>query len=374
MREAGARIKQWLWAGVLAAGLLVGLPAHGEIEIVDQAGRSVRLNEPARRIFFSEPGDFAMLALLVENPASRIVAWNRWRLDERTLESWRSIDSAAFDQIAQLVIDGPQNLNAESLIVHEPDLVVLDHFFGRASHVVRQLEQAGIPVAILTLEPRLTQLNPAEGLEKLAVLVGRESRGEEVSGFIRARRDRIASRAQQLLADGVAQPTVLMEPHAGIGPCCLSMGLGRSMGDLVAIAGGKLIGSDIIDEMSGRLSPEYVIAENPEVYIGTGGRHLEGRGGLVLGLDVEPDRAEASLRAVMKRVGLKHIRATEQGRVYGVWHSGYGIVNLELIAKWLYPEHFNDVDPAATQAEIFQRFMPVTQQGTFWTSLHAKEE
>src|SRR5690606_2187188 len=116
MREAGACIKQWLWAGVLAAGLLVGLPAHGEIEIVDQAGRSVRLNEPARRIFFSEPGDFAMLALLVENPASRIVAWNRWRLDERTLGSWRSIDSAAFEQIAQLVSDGPQNLNAGYVI------------------------------------------------------------------------------------------------------------------------------------------------------------------------------------------------------------------------------------------------------------------
>src|SRR5690606_18278189 len=215
MREAVARIKQWLWAGVLAAGLLVGLPAHGEIEIVDQAGRSVRLNEPARRIFFSEPGDFAMLALLVENPAARIVAWNRWRLDDRTLENWRRIDPAAFDRIAQMVVDGPQNLNAESLVVHEPDLVVLDHFFGRATHVMRQLEQAGIPVAILTLEPELTQENPAEGLEKLAVLVGRASRGKQVSEFIRARRDRIAQRAQQLIAQGVTPPTVLMEPHAG---------------------------------------------------------------------------------------------------------------------------------------------------------------
>jgi len=152
------------------------------------------------------------------------------------------------------------------------------------------------------------------------------------------------------------------------------MGLGRSMGDMVAIAGGKLIGSEIIDEMSGRLSPEYVIAENPEVYIGTGGRHLEGRAGLVLGVDVDPERARASLRGVMKRVGLQHIRATEQGRVHGLWHSGYGIVGLELIATWLYPEHFDDVDPAATQAEIDERFMPIRRQGTFWTSLHAEKD
>ncbi|MFT0849189.1 ABC transporter substrate-binding protein [Achromobacter sp. F4_2707] len=373
MRAIVSALGRVFWASALAVVLLACQPANGQIEIVDQAGRTVRLSEPARRIFFSEPGDFSMLALLVENPASRIVAWNRWRLDEHTLEIWRGIDPAAFDQISQMAVDGPQNLSAESLIVHEPDLVVLDHFFGKATHVVRKLEQADIPVAILNLEPLLTQENPAEGLEKLAVLVGRAERGREVSQFIRTRRDRVAGRVKQLSAQGVEPPTVLMEPHAGIGPCCLSMGLGRSMGDMVAIAGGRLIGSEIIDEMSGRLSPEYVIASNPEVYIGTGGRHLESRNGLVLGVGIDPGRAEASLRAVMKRVGLQQTRAMEQGRVHGVWHGGFGIVNLELIATWLYPEHFHDVDPAGTQAEIEQRFLPIRLQGTFWTSLQAKE-
>jgi len=365
------RASVWGWRLGLAAWLLAGAPAIAQIEIVDQAGRTVRLAEPARRIFFSEPGDFAMLALLDPNPAARIVAWNRWRLDDRTLAQWRGIDSAAFDSIAQMVIDGPQNLSAEALIVQAPDLVVLDHFFGKAEHAVRQLEQAGIPVAILTLEPHLTHDNPAEGLEKLAVLVGREERGRAVSAFIRTRRDRVVERVRQLDAQGVERPTVLMEPHAGIGPCCLSMGLGRSMGDLVVLAGGTLIGSEIIDEMSGRLGPEYVIARDPEVYIGTGGRHLEERGGLVLGVDVEPARAQASLIQAMRRVGLRHIRAFEAGRVHGLWHSGYGIVNLELIATWLHPEHFADLDPAATQAQIDEHYMPVSQRGTFWISLQA---
>lgn len=358
-------------AAGLAACLMAGAPAGAQVEITDQAGRTVRLAEPARRMIFSEPGDFAILALLDQNPAKRIVAWNRWKLDDRTLEKWRSIDPAAFDDITQMVIDGPQNLSAEALIVHAPDLVVLDHFFGKATHAVRQLEQAGIPVAILTLEPNLTQDNPAEGLEKLAVLIGREARGQEVGRFIRARRDRIVQRVAELDAQGVERPTVLMEPHAGIGACCLSMGLGRSMGDLVVLAGGTLIGSEIIDEMSARLGPEYVIAQNPDVYIGTGGRHLESRGGLMLGVDVEPDVARASLDTVMRRVGLQHISAVENGRVHGVWHSGYAIVNLELIATWLHPEHFAEVDPAATQAEIDQRYMTIRLDGTFWTSLRS---
>lgn len=368
MTVMAAILARRLSAALLLVGVLFSLPSFAQLEITDQAGREVRLEEPAGRIFLSEPGDFAMMAMLVDNPAAHIVAWNRWRLDDHTLEQWRSIDSQAFDSIKQMAIDGPQNLSAEALIMHEPDLVVLDHFFGKAQHVVRQLEQAGVPVAILTLEPDFGRPNPAEGLEKLAVLLGHEQRGREISEFFRSRRDRITQRARELMEQGVPRPSVIMEPHAGIGPCCLSMGVGRSMGDLVILAGGQLIGSEIIEEMSGRLSAEYVIAQDPEVYIGTGGRHLEGRGGLTLGIGVSPEVAQASLRRVVQRVGLQHIRAVTQERVHGIWHSGFGIVNLELIAKWLHPQHFQDIDPAATQAELEQRFLSLRQQGTFWTS------
>jgi len=370
MTKAG----KWLTALLTVVCTLSTIPARAQIEIQDQAGRTVRLAEPARRIFLSEPGDFAMLAMLDANPAARIVAWNRWRLDDQTIAQWRSIDPVAFDRIHQMRVDGPQNLSAESIIMHAPDLVVLDHFFGKATHAIRHLERAGIPVAILTLEPALTAENPTEGLEKLAMLVGKAERGREIGELIRARRDRVVDKVQQLRELNVESPTVLMEPHAGIGPCCLSMGLGRSIGDLVALAGGTLIGSEIIKEMSGRLSPEYVTAASPDVYIGTGGRHLTERDGLVLGVDVEAGAARNSLGRVMQRMGLPHIRAMEQGRVHGIWHSGYGIVNLELIATWLYPEHFADLDPAATQLLLDKHYLPVVQKGTFWTSLNPAKE
>lgn len=374
MEKTPVKIARRCGAVLMAVCALFSSPAVAQLEITDQAGRQVRLDAPAQRLFLSEPGDFVMLAMLVENPAAHVVAWNRWRLDDHTLAQWRNIDPDAFDSIAQLVIDGPQNLSAEALIAQEPDLVVLDHFFGKAHHVVEQLERSGIPVAILTLEPRLTHANPAEGLEKLAVLLGGEQRGREVSEFIRSRRDRVRQRARELESRGVQRPSVLMEPHAGIGPCCLSMGVGRSMGDLVLLAGGRLIGSEIIEEMSGRLGPEYVIAQDPEVYIGTGGRHLEGRGGLALGIGVEEEAAERSLRRAVQRVGLPHVRAVTHGRVHGLWHSGLNIVNLELIAKWLYPKDFEDVNPAATQAELERRFLPLRQHGTFWVTLSGAEQ
>ncbi|NLY64776.1 MAG: hypothetical protein GX070_07470, partial [Alcaligenaceae bacterium] len=78
-------VKNWICALWLAGMVLLGLPASAQVEIIDQAGRTVRLEQPAQRIFFSTPGDFTIMAMLEENPARRIVGWNHWRLDKHTL-------------------------------------------------------------------------------------------------------------------------------------------------------------------------------------------------------------------------------------------------------------------------------------------------
>lgn len=359
-------VKNWIAALWLAGMALFSLPASAQVEIIDQAGKIVRLAQPPQRIFFSAPGDFTIMAMLEENPARRIVGWNRWRLDKHTLAHWRSIDPDAFDQINQMVIDGPQNLNAESLIALEPDLVVLDHYFKNATQTISRLENAGIPVAVLDLEADLRQQNPTEGLEKMAILIGREERGREVGEFITQRVKRITSRVAGLRQRQAGLPAVLMEPHAGSGPCCVSVGSGVLMGDLVLMAGGKLIGSDIVEGLSSQLGAEYVITSNPDIYIGTGGRHIENRGGLLLGPGVDRSASSASLQQVIRRTGLAQTAAVRNQRTYGIWHSGYPIVNLELVANWIHPELFSDVDPEATLAELNRRFMAKPLSGTFW--------
>lgn len=361
-------LNKCLTAGWLAMMLLLSLPAFAKIEITDQAGRRVTLDKPAQRIFFSEPGDFTVMAMLDRNPAKRIVAWNRWRLDKHTVEHWRSIDPDAFDKIDQLVIDGPQNLNAEMLIASQPDLVVLDQFFGKATQTIKRLEQAGIPVAVLTLEADLRMKNPTDGLEKMAILIGNEARGKELADFIHTHLNRVLDRVAKLKQDKVAQPKVLMEPHAGSGPCCMSVGSGVLMGDLVLLAGGQLLGSEIVEGLSAQLAAEYVIASDPDIYIGTGGRHIEARGGLLLGPGVEPAASVASLKRVTGRIGIAQTKAARNHRTYGIWHSGYPIVNLELVARWLHPGAFADIDPAETQSEIDRRFMAKPLTGTFWVT------
>ena len=43
----------------------------------------------------------------------------------------------------------------------------------------------------------------------------------------------------------------------------------------------------------------------------------------------------------------------------------------EVLAKWIHPELFADLDPAATLAEINKRFLAVPYTGDFWADLKA---
>lgn len=364
----GSTRRQWL---ALAAALGAGpaLASTQPVQITDLRGRSVRLARPAQRMVLAATDDFVMLSMLAPQPAKNVVAWNKWRLDAQSLQMLRGPDPRAFAHMAQLAIDGPQNLHAEALIALEPDLVVLDPFYAQASQTVSRLEKAGIAVAVLEVSPDLRQAEPTRGLVQFGILTGHEARARELAAFLEQRLARIREGVQRLRARNARLPLVLMEPHAGSAPCCLSMGAGKNLGDMVRMAGGRLIGGELIAGMAGTLSTEYVMAQDPEIYIGTGGLHLQSRGGLLLGPGVAPGQAQDSLRRVVQRTGLAQTRAVRNGQVHGLWHGGLGIVSLECVATWLHPREFADIKPQATLDALNQRFLAASWRGSFWTSL-----
>jgi iron complex transport system substrate-binding protein len=42
-----------------------------------------------------------------------------------------------------------------------------------------------------------------------------------------------------------------------------------------------------------------------------------------------------------------------------------------VLAKWIHPERFADLDPAATLTTINQRFLAVPYEGRYWADLAA---
>ena len=118
---------------------------------------------------------------------------------------------------------------------------------------------------------------------------------------------------------------------------------------------------------------EYVISRNPDLYIATGGPHLARTGGLAMGTGYTAAQARAALTGISRRSGIAQLGAVRGGRVYGISHqllnSPLDILAVEALAKWIRPDLFADLDPAATLAVINRRFLAVPLEGTHWVSL-----
>ena len=143
---------------------------------------------------------------------------------------------------------------------------------------------------------------------------------------------------------------------------------------MIRFAGGHNIGADLIPGSTGDLSLEYVIAQDPRVYVATGGPY-GGRGGVSLGPGVPPETARQELVEVLRRSRLDVLSAVRQGRAHAIWH-GFNdtpahVLMLEALALWLHPERCGDLDPSATMAELNARFLSIPMEGAHWADLPA---
>ncbi|MCK0196962.1 ABC transporter substrate-binding protein [Ancylobacter sp. 6x-1] len=349
----------------LLAGLLIAATtgARAEISIVDHAGRTVTLPAPARRIVLSDGIDLIALGLIDPHPVERLAGWSPRFLDEPTMALIRAV-APGIDAVPG--ITAGDAFPVEAALALRPDLIVLSPYFAGQTNLVGTLEAAGIAVAILSPSPTVERPAAEQDLLKLGRLVGREKEANAYLAFFEARiariRDRLAAQP------GLPRPKVLLEAHAGSAACCMSPGRGEGIGRFVDFAGGENIGAALISGMAGTLSLEYIIAADPAVYIATGGGYMASRGGVVLGPGRTFGEAEATLARVLARPGISTLKAVRDRRAYAIWHdlarSALNLVAIEAIARWIHPELFANLDPAATLATINRDFLAVPLTGT----------
>jgi iron complex transport system substrate-binding protein len=369
-------MRQSLWlAALIALGLLgatVNAGAEGTVTLRDVAGRDVTLTTPVKRILLGEGRQLLALAVLHPDPASLLAAWSAdmRRQDKGLYEQYRA-KFPALDQVPFVSRGSPDTFSVEQALAAAPQVAILSGGFGpsvRSDDMVRKLEAAGIPVVQIDfIEAPLKNTVPS--IRLLGQLLDREARAEEFIAFYQSRMDRITTRLAQAKP---AFPTVLMHAHAGYQDCCNSPGR-VTIGAFIDVAGGHNIATDVLKQPVGQLSLEYVIQRNPDIYVGTGGMHLEALGGLVMGPGVEPATSRERLAKAVSNPGLAGLSAVRHRRVHGIWHlfnnMPFNVLAVEAMAKWFHPELFKDVDPDESLRELNQRFLPVPLQGTFWVNL-----
>lgn len=340
------------------------------ITVTDLAGRTVSLELPARRIVLAEARQLVSLSLVDRDVARRIVGTAGTRLfDPEAREAYE----AAFPEFAAAakLDDEASSLSAEKTIAVEPDLVILSGGIGptpKSLALVETLEAAGIPAIFIDLRADPYE-NTVPTLELLGKVLGKEAEAKEFIDFYLDHRKRVTDRVA-----GIAErPTVFMHMQANFQDgCCMSPSR-ANLGRFIVEAGGINIGEEVVPGAFAPLSPEYVLAQDPDVYIGTGGRHFSAIGGIVAGPGISEEEALSHLRAMTRRPIIAELSAVRSGRAHGLWHnfhnSPLNIVALELMATWFHPGLFADIDPHATVAEINERFLSVPFEGAAWISL-----
>lgn len=341
--------------------------AQAPIHITDVQGRQITLPRPAQRIVLTQARHVLAMALLHRDPVSLVSGWgdDLRRLNPPDYAVVRSRFPRA-DSIPIVMRGQAGGISLEKLIESQPDVVVAGQAVMQDG-LAERLTEMGIPVVIIDffIDP---MKNTRQSMAVLGKLMGLEDRAAAFDAFYTSHLAGITDRLSGLGAD---RPKVFIHAHAGGTACCSSPGQG-AYNSMIRFSGGHNIGADLLLGPTGEVSVENVIAQNPSVYVATGGP-FGGRGGIPLGPGVDLEQAQRELAAVIKRSQLDVLPAVRAGRAHTIWH-GFNdtpahVIMLEALARWFHPERCGDLDPAATRAALNEQFLSIPMEGTHWADL-----
>jgi len=360
---------------LLAALPLLAAPrltrAQGAVRMTDLLGRPVALPRPARRIVLTQARHVLALSLLHPDPVSLLAGWgdDLRRMNPPDYAAVRARFPAA-DAVPLVGRGQGQGPSLEAIVAARPDLVVLSRgtLAVAGAGLPDQLAALGVPSVVVDFFADPVR-DTRRSMAILGAAIGAEERAAAFEAFYAGRLERVAAR----LAGVEALPRVMVHAHAGGTPCCASPGRG-AFDSMIRLAGGRNIGAEILPGNVGDLALEYVLTQNPDVYVATGGPY-GGRGGIRLGPGAEAGAALQDLAEVIGRSRLDTLPAIRNGQAHAIWH-GFNdtpahVVMIEALARWFHPGRCADLDPAATLAELNGRFLSIPMEGAYWVDLPA---
>jgi iron complex transport system substrate-binding protein len=211
--------------------------AGGAVAVVDDAGDTLRLQAPARRIVSLIPTTTEIL--VSGGLADRVVGRTEWC-------DW----PAAAESIPSVGGGFPPNI--EAVAARRPDLVVLYHTAGNRLVAV-QLESLGIPVLQLRTDRVADVARAARLLEQLTDAAGVLER--VARDFERG----LAEASNERPTGAPARPLVLL--LAWPDPT-VALGAGAFMSELLDLAGGRNAFGDVASA-SAPISIEAIVARDP---------------------------------------------------------------------------------------------------------------
>lgn len=360
--------------GIAAAALAASfaMPVWAEnITLTDTMGRTVEVPEDPQRIllgFYFE--DF--MAVAGPEAYDRVVA-----ISKDTWKGWRNLQwqtyAAAIPRLEELADVGEVDsgtFSLEAAIAAKPDVAVLAAWQYKAlGDVADRLEAAGVPIVVLDYNAQTVEMH-VKSTELLGALMGAEERAKTLADEYAAAVADVESRLANLPES--AAPRVYVElARKGVDTVDNSYS-GTQWGSVIEQLGAINIANGQISNW-GKLSPEYVLAQNPQVIMLAGSGWAGRDEAVIMGPGVDSALTHERMTSYLGRPGWDGLDAVKNNRIIGVYHGGnrtlYDYAFLQFLAKAMYPEAFADVDPQASLDRFFASYMPVKFKGTYMTQL-----
>jgi iron complex transport system substrate-binding protein len=346
--------------------LAMAATAFADITVTDVKGRTVTVPKVPERIvlsFYYE--DY--LAIAGPGALDKVVA-----LSLSTWKDWRPNQFAAYEKALPKLASIPDvgntednTFSIEKVIAAKPDLLILAAWsYDALGEGVKQIEAAGIPIVTLDYNAQTVEKHVASTLA-LGTLMGTEDRAEKLA---KNYEDAMADINARIQKAGPTDKKVYVE-LAQKGPGEVGNSYGDTMwGALIERLGGHNIARGQIGNW-GPLSPEYVLAQKPDLIFLAGSEWLNKPQSVQVGFGANPAVTRERMKAYLARPGWSDLPAVVNGDVHAIYHGGArtlsDYVYAQYIAKQLYPDAFKDVNPARNIADYYDTWLPIKADGVF---------
>ena len=315
------------------------IPQKGTISVVDGNGDIVNVSTPVNRIVsLSSEWTKIICALGCED---RIVG--------------RDTTSTFPASVTEIPSVGEEySPSLEQLLELNPDLVVADSMISYSNVTVSQVKAAGIPVFISDTTNPQPEPNSNETIidftsnvvTKLGLILGEQANASKIVNYMQYYENLVNERLANLTTS--EKPLVYYEWYTDWQTKVIPY---------IAQAGGVNIAANE-SIYAPTLSPEYVVEKNPDVII----RMISSPNHNVTDFKTMQDE-------ILNRAGVGEVTAVKEGRVYVCDYAIRGgircVVGWLQWAKWIQPNLFEDIDPAAVHAQLIQKFFSVDLEGVY---------
>jgi len=239
--------------------------------------------------------------------------------------------------------------------------------------LLKKLDEAGIKVlAIDFREEPLT--NTVKSVTSLADALGYHSEGQAFAKYYQEHVNALAEKLATLSTNELNKK-VFIERAAGYDGSCCNTFSGGNMGAYIPfLKATNIAEKPLKGAVTGKMSPESIIAAQPDIYIMQTTGWIDKKGNATAGIPFgyAPLNAKAIAtvtQSLMDRPWLKAVKGYQDHDVYSIYmpfyNSPYNLVAMEYFAKWIHPKLFKTLNPEKTFEEMNLIFAHRDASGVF---------